>query len=138
MTLTTLLHSQEGQQHSRQSEEMLKVSGALLIFVASVGDARRAALTTHVGEALSTSLWRLPFEDVFRGQPRKPQDDARVAENGLRPQGVGGLLKGREIFGTHLHVDLDSSFSAGFHSPYRYVGTLSQQRYCWYLSYHYI
>src|SRR3974390_259171 len=77
------------------------------------------------------------LEDVFCRQSRKAQYAARIAEDSIRPEGVGGFLKSREIFGTHFNVDLDRAFSARFHPLYRYVRTLCQQRYCWYCSYQY-
>jgi hypothetical protein len=65
-----------------------------------------------------------PIQNIFRCQFRESEKNAGIAENGFWPQSVGSLLQSGEVFGTHFHVDLDSTLPGGFHPLYRYVSTL--------------
>lgn len=78
---------------------------------------------------LRMGFFRFPLEDFLGCDSREAQDNGRVAEDRIGPVKVGRFLKVRKIVGAHLHVDLDSTLSAGFHPHYRYVGTLLRQRY---------
>ncbi len=66
----------------------------------------------------------LPFQNILGSQFRESEENAGVAENGLRPQRVGSRSQSCEVFRTHFHVDLDSTLPGSFHPFYRYVSTL--------------
>ena len=63
-------------------------------------------------------------ENVFGCQFCKPEDNARIAENGFWPQPARSLLKSGEILIAHFHIYLNSALSGGSHLFYRYFGTL--------------
>jgi hypothetical protein len=80
---------------------------------------------TVVGGYFSSGAFaRFLLQNIFGSHFRESEENARIADNGFRPQSVGGLLKVCEVLRTHFHVDLDSTLPGSFHLLYRYVSTL--------------
>lgn len=64
----------------------------------------------HLGVLRSGTLFDL--EGVFRGHPRQSQEYPRIADDGIRPELLGGLLQKVEVLTAHLYVDLNRPLSA--------------------------